>query len=433
VFTTIPQGAQVTLETGAMTTTPNEMANVSLGRHIANISINGRHILTDTINVSETNVRFPEGKGFYDLRKKKSITFESEPDHAILTLDNHAIGTAPMTIDVPYGSHNIIAAAGDVDKDTLTFNVSHDSPTKYLLNPVKKQRFEAVAYYHGERVAGTLRINGRQFSSEAQTSYSLSLPTDRTYAMEMFYNGYTTKRDVKVNSRMDPIQRFDIYAKKEMVMPWEKEYDTFLGGISLGFVSKSYTPKGNNDMMIDTSLDGVQLGVHFEPVFRWGLGLYTGLFYEFYSGGPSNGPEFSFTEQDLYVPVHAYYRLPLSKKFLLAAHAGLGMDITLSRSNDDDDEYSYGPFDDSNTKFFSRKFNLDAEIAIDVRYGPVSLTIGYSRGLLSDKLTTNMTSQNQGYYDDYYGYGYGEQNLTPVTYETTQSKLTLTLSWLFGR
>jgi len=423
VFTTIPQGAQVTLETGAMTTTPNEMANVSLGRHIANISLNGRHILTDTINVSETNVRFPEGKGFYDLREKKSITFESEPNHAMLTLDNKAIGTAPMTIDVPYGSHTITATSGPTETDSKSFEVSADSPSKFILHPVKTQNFEVAGYYGGNKVKATLYIKdeyGRykqEGNTNGQESYQLNLPIGKKYDMEMSYYGYSKRRTIKVKQGMDPVQKFNIKAKSTFVWPWQKEFDPVIGGVSVGYVQKQYVTRGEGMTLKENiwneagaSLHGMQLGFHFEPAFHWGLGLYTGLFYECYMSW-LDSEDLSFIEHSLYLPVHGYFRLPLSRKIHLALHGGIGMDYVIhgemSTGSEDDDYASWDDF--YGEELFPKRFNLSGEIAVDLRFGPVMITATYSKGLINQKMYSHLGD-----------------------YTTNQNKLSLGISWVFG-
>lgn len=418
-------GAVVTLDDGTKGVTPDQIPNVTLGRHEISISCNGKTI-KDTIDVSETNTRFPSGdRAYYDFRSKKNVTFESDPSDAdIVIYDSQdketLVGRNKKTIELPYGRYSAVAFSGALS-DTLQFEVSADSRDNYMLRPIKKQRFEAVAYYGGKKVNGSLWIDGKPQGDYGQSSYALNLPLGK-YKMEMSYAGFSKRRTVKVHPGMDPVQKFNIKAKSTFVWPWQKEFEPVVGGFSMGYVQKQYVTKGQGEILkeniwgdVGKSMHGMQIGFHYEPAFHWGLGLYTGLFYELYMSWhdpEDGGDEISFVEHNLYMPVHAYYRLPLARKVLIAVHGGIGLDYAISgkfwTGSEEDGDYIEAT-DFYGEEGYPKRFNLSAEIAVDLRFGPVAVTGTYSKGILDHKSYTS----------------YGD-------YKTTQNKLALTVSYVFA-
>ena len=96
-------------------------------------------------------------------------------------------------------------------------------------------------------------------------------------------------------------------------------------GISLAYVRK--TPNYSY-YHYNTTLEGIQLGIRFEPLFKYGFGLNMGLFYEYYS----KSYEYEYREQVLNLPFHLEYRLYFSKHFNLFAYGGLGVDMIANSS-----------------------------------------------------------------------------------------------------
>ncbi len=429
-----PGGATVKLDDGVITATaPRDMEyisleNVNLGRHTIDISYNGRHMLTDTIEVNETNIRFPEGKEFYDLRPKKTILFRSDPDGADIIIDGKKVGTAPVTVTLPYGPHTIKAITDNpAVRDSVSEEVNELYPDEKIMKPLKKQKFEVVGYYGGNKVNALLYIKDetgryKQEGNYGKQSYQLEYPIGKKYDMKMTYYGHSKERTIKIKPDMDPVQKFNIAAKSSFVWPWQKEHDPIIGGVSVGYVQKQYVTKGEDFILKENiwgdagkSMHGMQVGFHFEPAFHWGLGLYSGLYYEIYLSTNDNMIDYAtvnFIEHCLYMPVHALFRLPLSRKIHIAVHGGIGMDYAVYGKmwSGSEENYDYLEWD----KFYGetgypKQFNLSGEIAVDLRFGPVAITGTYSKGLINHK--------------SYAEYG---------DLKTTQNKMSLAVAWVFG-
>lgn len=415
-FITTPEGAVVTLETGQKTTTPEPMKDVALGKHVAVISLDGRRMLVDTIEVAESAVKFPVGKSAYDLRSKKLVSIKSDPD-ATLFIDGERVGQTPMSTELAHGAHTLVAVALDnpVNADTLAINVDAASPVAYNLTPVKKVQFECMAYYAGRPVQASLYVDGKFMEN-----HTLTYPVGTTYNMEMTYGAAKKRRKIKVYDGMKVRQDFKLAAKNTFTWPWQREYDATPMGVAIGYVTKQWVSSGQGEKKKEDIwgnegwTSGMQFGLHFQPCFSWGLGFYSGLFYEIYFSWNDDWKDQTgygeFIEHSLYIPVHAYYRIPFANKVALSVHGGIGMNIGVAGELIDEDGYyeNVSIFGDEVTQF-PKRFNLAGEIAVDMRVGPVMVTFSYSKGLTDHKFYTNI----------------GE-------YKTVQNKWGISASWVFG-
>lgn len=70
-------------------------------------------------------------------------------------------------------------------------------------------------------------------------------------------------------------------------------------------------------------MEGIQLGLRVEPLFKYGFGLTTGVNFEGYSVGELFSGD-GFDQQVWNIPLHAQYRLNFSKWFNVFAYAGGG-------------------------------------------------------------------------------------------------------------
>lgn len=412
---TQPKGAIATLETGDRAETPATFTNVALGEHTLTISYDGKTLKEELIEVTESNVKFE-----YDLRPEKEITFASDPSGATLFLNGEEIGKTPMTVKLRYDSYNVEARLSLNETDSRAFTVSELSEDEIILEPVRKKTFEVFATYNGRKVDADLYIDGRQEGSH-QSSYTLTRPIGKSYEMNMIYYGNSKKRKIRITKDMDIEQEFKISARNSFVWPWQREYDACPVGFSMGYVTKQWVTKGEGEMYKENvwgeenkKLHGLQIGLHLQPCFSWGLGLYTGLFYEYYMSWSDemkdNGYMDKFQEHCAYVPVHVYYRLPFAKKFALSVHGGVGMDCGIYAIFSSTEDDNVEPVTDYyGEEGWPNRFNLSAEVGVGLRMGPVQLKGQYSKGLTDHKFYTDLGD-----------------------YKTIQKKLSLSISWVFS-
>lgn len=178
-----------------------------------------------------------------------------------------------------------------------------------------------------------------------------------------------------------------------------------LGGLSVGYVSKQwvYTVDGQNQKFgfWDDSkvMHGVQAGIRIEPLFNYGFGLNTGLFYEYYYSKSDTynatddygNYDYKGTIQEhvLSLPVHLEYRLHFSENFQLFFYGGIGLDYGLSAKIDLKEEGTDEPYYSTSDVYKSeispdwKRFNASLEYGGGMRIKAIQLNIGVSKGLVN--------------------------------------------------
>ena len=141
----------------------------------------------------------------------------------------------------------------------------------------------------------------------------------------------------------------------------------FDGGLSVGYVFQSF--ESNN---YSVPLEGLQIGLRYEPLFNYGFGINTGIFYEHYFKSYldwNNNPYKALNKRTLNIPLHLEYRLNFSQYFSLFFLGGGSVDL----------EYNYENLDN----FFENGF-LDCLLYWDagggVRINRVQVNIGMNMG-----------------------------------------------------
>ncbi len=117
-------------------------------------------------------------------------------------------------------------------------------------------------------------------------------------------------------------------------------------GLTVGYIQMAYDPLVQMPISSKNYWNGVQLGLRIEPLFKYGFGLNTGIFYEYYSRSTTYtdtyDPYYSYSEkqelQAFNIPLHLEYRLNFSKWFNLFAYGGVGFNAV---KNSEFDEYSW--------------------------------------------------------------------------------------------
>lgn len=106
-------------------------------------------------------------------------------------------------------------------------------------------------------------------------------------------------------------------------------------GLTFGYVNKSWRTNFGDYIYKESPwgeenkrLHGMQIGVLYQPCFDFGLGAHTGLFYELYISCKNpvveKGKHDEFTEHDLYLPLHAMWRFPISTDCSFSVYGGVG-------------------------------------------------------------------------------------------------------------
>jgi len=217
---------------------------------------------------------------------------------------------------------------------------------------------------------------------------------------------YGSKNEDKVTFRSDNATPAYITVKQRGIFNSLKD-DGRLFGFSAGYVIKQWEWKdseGSGKYGIwegDKLINGIQAGVRIEPLFKYGFGLNTGLFYEYYfatskedTGTYRDMPgtyqfRSKYTEHSLHLPVHLEYRAHFHKQFQIFACGGASIDlglldkVTSTDVNEENPYYAetnfYGRADDG---LGHKRFNLSADVGAGFRINGVQLNVGTSYGLL---------------------------------------------------
>lgn len=410
---TIPAGAVARLEDGRGGKTPITFTDVTLGKHeLTLFSSNGKMVKKDTIEVTDNNVQFQ-----YDLRPEKDITFTSDPTGAKLYINDKYVGKTPYTVKMKYDSYNVKAELGPNETDSRSITVSEYSEKTIHLEPIEKKTFEVYAIYDGRKVDADLYIDGEREGTN-KPSYTLTKPIGKSYEMKMIHYGDSKKRKIKVTRKMGVEQEFKISARNSFVWPWQREYEPCPVGLSLGYVSKQLVTTGEGEKLKEDgvwddgegkSLHGFQFGLHFQPCFSFGLGFYSGLFYECYMSWNNDYEYDEFFEHCLYMPIHGYLRLPFAKRVALSLHGGIGLNYVIHGAYSDTDSYYDDYTDFYGDPAFPQRFNLTGEIGLGVRIGPVQINGQYAKGLIDHKSYESLGD-----------------------YKTVQNKLSISISYVFS-
>lgn len=145
--------------------------------------------------------------------------------------------------------------------------------------------------------------------------------------------------------------------------------------LSIGYINKEWVsefPDGDYHENIfgqeGKRLHGVQIMYHYSPYLPIGLGIHTGLAYEWcmsYSDEIKKMGFERFNEHSIYVPVHAMWRIPLGKNASLAPYAGVAINWKVGANMKSG--YYDGIFDDYHDRYFYRRWGM--QDYAKVRYG----------------------------------------------------------------
>lgn len=176
-------------------------------------------------------------------------------------------------------------------------------------------------------------------------------------------------------------------------------------GISVGFVSKEWVTDFNDGTGRlhenlwgdpDKRLNGLQVGLFYSPMNRYGFGGKFGLYGEFYfSNGYARNCD-NFTEYSLYIPAHLKLDLPISRDAKFSFEGGLGANIVLGSNFTNDDDYYYDY--DGDRHYYSyghlnygdfgypKRFNFALEAGIGLQISHFKIDFTYSHGLTDHHL-----------------------------------------------
>lgn len=172
--------------------------------------------------------------------------------------------------------------------------------------------------------------------------------------------------------------------------------DDYCMGLSIGYVRKEWVydygdAREKLDIFWeDQYTNGIQAGLRVDCQFGYGLGLDSGLYYEYYSDKGNRLVEddieyyYRMKEHALYLPLHFKYNLNFSRWFQLGLYAGLGFDYGVSGiyllycGSEELDSFSI--YDKENDL---KRFNASFEYGASVRMRRLQINFTMARGLVN--------------------------------------------------
>lgn len=229
------------------------------------------------------------------------------------------------------------------------------------------------------------KYNTSNTSSSIGTGAAHTPMTSSTYSNNTSNSNYTT-------NSYTPSNNYSYRYRRE----FNEAKDEYCVALSMGYVQKQWVYDfGDTKEKVDVFgedkyTNGVQFGVRIDPQFRYGFGINTGLYYEYYFDKSQDRNEEGIDyycraeEHSLYMPIHLKYSLNFSKWFQLAFYGGVGLDYGISgeiyaRSN--------GETLNSRTQYDAEldmeRFNASLEYGAAIRVNRFQMNVSMSKGLIN--------------------------------------------------
>lgn len=392
--------------------------NVSHGEHELKYYANNELIKSVIVVVDNVANSFNN----HDLRTYKTIDIISQPEGAAIYIDNEHVGTAPLhNYSITVGPHTFVAQLNQKEKEEKNVNIGANI-SNVTLYPRETQAFSVNITLDHTPYTADLYVNGDQvnkFFEKAQinqhydtyaSTYNFDLPVGNSYSFKATVGDNASKvQTVKVKKGMKDVSLImKRHHTNEIIWPWEREYDVDIMGFQIGYVRKQLVTQGEGEKYSENGvwddgegkwLHGIQAGLHFQPAFKFGLGLYTGLFYEYYFSSSKEYDYSKFEEHCVYLPVHAMYRLRIAQSCALLIHGGIGLNYAIHGSYKDENSAYEDYTDFYGEDAFPKRFNMAAEISAGLRISRVMLSFTWAKGITDHKSYSSLgafkTKQNK--------------------------------------
>lgn len=343
------------------------------------------------IEVSKKNTHFP-----IDMLRRFKVEFLSNEAGVGLYEGNKPLGTMPMTIEVTEGPHSYTVKKYGYDNVDYNENITGNCTKTFNIHKSKTIDFYAISNntdYKGASVYIDNELKG-------DTPLQLTLPYGR-YRVRM--STYDREKSAKLTVDENTSSRFllKLPAKHRRFNPFNIDYKKREAGFTVAYVQKwmyisdGHNSIGTNYFAEEKHMSGFQVGVPIQPIFGYGMGLNTGLFYEAYFAGYEDYSEnINMVEHNLYMPVDFMFRLPLGENFSIYVCGGIGIDWSLSTvlTSEGYDDYNI----DYGEEGAQNRFNFSGEFGGGIQFKAVQLSANYQIGLnnnskmVSDDVTAKL-------------------------------------------
>lgn len=228
-------------------------------------------------------------------------------------------------------------------------------------------------------------------NNASTTSSSTGTGSAHTPLTSSTSSNYTSNSNSSTNS-YTPSNNYSYRYRRE----FNEAKDEYCVALSMGYVQKQWVyDLGDTKEKVDVFgedkyTNGVQFGIRIDPQFKYGFGINTGLYYEYYFDKSQDRNEEGIDyycraeEHSLYMPIHLKYSLNFSKWFQLAFYGGVGLDYGISgeiyaRSNGE----TLNSRTQYDAEFDMERFNASIEYGAAIRVNRFQMNVSMSKGLIN--------------------------------------------------
>ncbi|MDR0830709.1 MAG: BACON domain-containing protein [Prevotellaceae bacterium] len=310
-----------------------------------------------SLSLSSSYVTLTHSGGKQDITVNTSnsdgyeITSERLPVGCTVSQSGNTVSvvcSSNLSIDGRTGSFSI--RAGEVSK---TVSVSQSGVPVYLSTSPETANFKSSGKAKSGGVI-TVETNAPNWIIEDKPDWLSTTKKSSTLSLTAYKNrsSYERNGSVKISAggkykliAINQAKREHYFRIKDDT--WNCKYRVV--GWTFGYVEKDWSYSNSNlhwgFFEQGSYVHGVQTGLRVDPYFApkiFGLGLHTGLFYEFYfKNATAANTNYKFREHNLMLPVHLNYRIDFDKKgiFGIFFHGGANFDWAMKSKIRNDGEY----------------------------------------------------------------------------------------------
>lgn len=337
------------------------------------------------------------------MRLKKSVSDDKVPVRTEYIYDK---GAENVGMNVKQKSKTFVGdATRDIDAETASFDYNFPDKSGNIIRRRKRVNTTYTQKDYVERIEITYFKEGR-LANATQYIYSLPkgepreeqsrfrdanytnayLPHERKGIVNAPVASSITAAEIATRGKDVPTDRFPFMDGSQFRTKWNTpSWRKRSLGVSAGYVHKRWQRKGTNvkensgflrdeaGAPVHDYVQGVQAGIRLEPQFTYGIGLNTGLFYEYFfeKGTIVNDSYKTANEFGIHIPLHLEYRGNIYEYLQVFAFGGVSFDYILSGSlkphGPEVDKYTKNDDIDYSAENDLKRYNASIEFGVGIR------------------------------------------------------------------
>lgn len=163
---------------------------------------------------------------------------------------------------------------------------------------------------------------------------------------ELLSGNDNTDENITNNTPTKTKKKKKIIVKRKKKRPFNSPRTKSVWGVAAGYVSKLWLieyPDGSKQeagIYDETWLHGIQFGIRYNPLFKYGFGIDTGLYYEYYHNKSAqvleendDGDYYYYQTLNYHIlrlPIHLEYRLNFSRNFQVFIFGGIANEYAIA-------------------------------------------------------------------------------------------------------